>query len=490
MTGVNAVMTSQVLSEKRVMRAHRSLRASKSRGASAGTSICLHWLRMLGATLLVFAAWVGPAPTAGADPIPPGWQAHNFSVVGYSGVSGFKLALREVGGRWYLYTTSIQGGLHVIDVTDPANPVTLRRIPAPRNTLEIQVTVNGDLMITGMSRTFTTEETSGRVPDPTLAIQPPTPAHRAYSEGLRLWSLSDPANPREVSRWSAGGLGVHRNLYPGGQYAYISTTAPGFRGFFLVILDVSDPANPREVSRWWRPGQRADETPGALVPGFHGPAFPSADGRTLVLPYTPGVVTLDVSDPVHPTQIGALDMVPPIADTGTQSIHTAIPLDDGRLIYFNSESKAPNCNEAWQGAGLIDNSNPRQPQLLSIFPRPQPIPGLSYADFCDKGGRFGPHNASNEAPSSSVAATGDLIYLTYFNAGLRVFDVSNPRSPLESGWFMPPNPARPIQSQVGSLTVNQTQDVLVDTRGYAYITDSAWGIWIVRYTGDDTTNEQ
>jgi hypothetical protein len=35
------------------------------------------------------------------------------------------------------------------------------------------------------------------------------------------------------------------------------------------------------------------------------------------------------------------------------------------------------------------------------------------------------------------------------------------------------------------LTVNQTQDVLVDTRGYIYITGSAWGIWILRYTGPD-----
>ena len=50
---------------------------------------------------------------------------------------------------------------------------------------------------------------------------------------------------------------------------------------------------------------------------------------------------------------------------------------------------------------------------------------------------------------------------------------------------MPPNPTRPAQSQVGEIKVNQTQDVLVDTRGYAYVTDSAWGIWIVRYTGGD-----
>jgi hypothetical protein len=33
--------------------------------------------------------------------------------------------------------------------------------------------------------------------------------------------------------------------------------------------------------------------------------------------------------------------------------------------------------------------------------------------------------------------------------------------------------------------VTQTEDVLVDTRGYIYVTDKQWGLWILRYTGLD-----
>jgi hypothetical protein len=33
--------------------------------------------------------------------------------------------------------------------------------------------------------------------------------------------------------------------------------------------------------------------------------------------------------------------------------------------------------------------------------------------------------------------------------------------------------------------VTQTEDVLVDTRGYIYITDKNWGMWILRYAGPD-----
>ena len=472
------VMASLAAARKRRLNHVRSARVASVLGSDIFSSAIL---RQVLFTLL--AAFFVSATRALAEPIPPGWQAHNFEPVGFTSKPGFKLAIHRQGERWFLYAGTRRDGILVIDVTKPEAPVTVATLPSPANTLEVQVTVHDDLLITGMSRTFTTEEMKG--PDPTLVVQPPPTASKPYSEGVRLWSLKDPAKPVELSRWSTGGMGVHRNSYPGGKYAFLSAIAPGYRGLILRILDVSDRSAPKEAGRWWYPGQLASESPGPVVPSFHGPAALIEGKQILVLPYTPGVVTLDISDPAKPTLIGKIDMVPPIANTGTQSIHTAIPIDGGKLIYFNSEPKASGCDEGWQAAGLIDNADPTSPRLLSIFPRPLPPPGSPYMDFCDKGGRFGPHNTNNEIHSPHVASNEKLIYLTYFNAGLRVFDISEPRQPTEAGWFIPPNPPRPAQSQVGEIKVNQTQDVLVDTRGYAYVTDSASGIWIVRYTGGD-----
>lgn len=31
--------------------------------------------------------------------------------------------------------------------------------------------------------------------------------------------------------------------------------------------------------------------------------------------------------------------------------------------------------------------------------------------------------------------------------------------------------------------MTQAEDVLVDTRGYVYVTDRNWGVWILRYRG-------
>jgi hypothetical protein len=62
---------------------------------------------------------------------------------------------------------------------------------------------------------------------------------------------------------------------------------------------------------------------------------------------------------------------------------------------------------------------------FGLYADPTPVPpkDVPYTDFCDKGGRFGPHNTNLEYHLPDVEKQGDLIYLTYFNAGLRLYDI-------------------------------------------------------------------
>ena len=436
-----------------------------------------------------FCAALLSGGTAAADQIPAGWQGSSTQAVGYSALDGhpspFKLSIKRANNRWYLFTAhSGRAGLSIVDVTDPANPVYTRFIPGPQGTSGPQVTLHGDLLIWGLSRPLTLEQTSGKAERKRM-VEPEAPANKPYEEGIQLWDIRDPANPKFLSKWEGHAIGTHRNSYPGGKYAYLTTSLPGYSGNILLILDVSDPGRPREAGRWWYPGQKAEETPAGVFPSFHGPANVSPDGKMISTGYTPAVVNLDISDVAHPKLIGQLVMTPPFVDVGTQSVHSVLPLWDRKLLYANSEAMRVNCGEAPHFAALIDNQNPAKPTLLSIFPTPVPPAGAPYKDFCEKGGRFGPHNVNQEIHLPDVEKPGNLIYLTYFNAGLRVYDIKDPRLPTETGWFIPPNPVQPMRSQGGMLMVNQTQDVLVDTRGYIYISDSAWGIWILRYTGPD-----
>lgn len=428
------------------------------------------------------------AGTALADEIPAGWTARNMNAVGYTALGdhpgAFKLAIKKVNERWYLYTAHSGAiGLSIVDVTDAANPKFVKFIPGPAGTAGPQVTLHDNLLVWGLSKPFTLEMTSGQTGPRQRVIEPASPKDKPYEEGAKLYDISDPVNPKLLSHWEGGATGTHRNGYPGGRYAYMTSTAPGFSGNILIIVDVSDPAKPKEAGRWWYPGQKDGETATGPFASFHGPVNVSPDGKTATIGYTPSVLNLDISDVAHPKMIGEVQMSPPFAEVGTQSVHSVLPLWDRKLIFANSESMKVECKEGLQWGGLFDNQNPAKPVLISMLPIPVPTADAPFKDFCTKGGRFGPHNTNQEIHLPDVEKPGNLIYLTYFNAGLRVFDIENPRLPTETGWFVPPNPAKPMRAQGGFLTVNQTQDVLVDTRGNIYITDSAWGIWVARYSG-------
>jgi len=74
------------------------------------------------------------------------------------------------------------------------------------------------------------------------------------------------------------------------------------------------------------------------------------------------------------------------------------------------------------------------------------------------------------------------VYLTYFNAGLRIMDIADARLPREVGYFVPPDPTRRYGTLPKKLVV-QSEDVLVDARGYIYLTEKNQGLWILQYTG-------
>lgn len=82
----------------------------------------------------------------------------------------------------------------------------------------------------------------------------------------------------------------------------------------------------------------------------------------------------------------------------------------------------------------------------------------------------------------SVERSDRLVYLTYFNAGLRIVDISDARLPREVGYFIPPDPTRRYGPLPSKLVV-QSEDVLVDRRGYIYLTEKNQGLWILQYNG-------
>ncbi len=188
------------------------------------------------------------------------------------------------------------------------------------------------------------------------------------------------------------------------------------------------------------------------------------------------MIILNISDITLPKFTSRLDVQPPLGSY--IACHTVLPLKGRNLALVSSEE---NCREALNYAGIVDISDEKNLRLISLFPIPEPPPGSSFKNFSEKGGRFGPHNFNHWQNQPYLDDRTDRIYLTYFNAGLRVYDIQDPYLPKEIAYYLPPDPLV-RRGPLPKTLVTQSEDVLVDSRGYAYVTDKNHGLHILRCT--------
>jgi len=400
---------------------------------------------------------------------PPGKSyAWNMEAIGYTDLIGkpaFKTAIHKAGDRWYLYCATFwHPGLHIVEITDPAKPRHVRFIDGPANTWTLQVQVADGRMVTSMERIA-----------PGWGDIPGAP----FDEGLVIWDLKDPEAPERLGTFRTGGKGTHRNYYDGGNTVYVTGLPEGYQGHILQIVDISDPHNPKEISRWWRKGQWiAGGESGAHQDDFlHGGAYKR--GNRLYMPYSAGgFVILDIADPARPKLISELPFSPPFQSF--IAVHTSLPLTKRELVIVNSEAIVENCDEPLGYAGIVDIRNEADPRLISLFPLPKPPKDAPYRNFCEKGGRFGPHNQHQWQYQPHLLHDEDTVFLTYFNAGLRVYDISDQRLVKEIAFFLPPDPLERRGVLPQSKLVGQSEDVVVDARGNIFVTDKNHGIYVLR----------
>ncbi|MBI4888191.1 MAG: hypothetical protein HY824_13945 [Acidobacteria bacterium] len=428
---------------------------------------------MIGAVATLLAA-VPPAPVhAQSRPLPAGAFAGNVEVVSFTDVSGhipFKMSIHQAGGRWYMYAAAQDDrGWSVLDITDPARPIVLNWIPGPANTRTVQVDIAEGRMITGLEQSQRGGDTNPSAP---------------FDDGVLIWSLEDPVHPRLLGQYkTGGGLGTHRNGYYGGRYMHLAAGMRGYAGNIYVIVDISDPAHPLEVSRWAPPEMKladpnAQNTAWPHGMGLHGP--PLVVGNLVYLGFDTQLVVLDISDIRHPNEVGALRFDPPYH--GLFSVHTVLPYPNRQIAVTTSEG---GCADGPSQTSSLDIADPAKVKVLSFFPTPVPPPGAPYRNFCERSAGFGAHNVNMLFHNPNVDRADNIVYMTYTNAGLRVFDISDARLPREIGYFVPPSPARREGAAApgGENDVSNGADVIVDTRGYIYMSDRSQGIWVLRYTG-------
>jgi hypothetical protein len=396
--------------------------------------------------------------------IPSGYFAENLEPVGYHDLNSkpaFKLAMQEVNRRWYLYVAHLwHRGWSVLEVTNPNEPQLSGFIPGPENTWTIQVQVADGKMITALER---------------IAPGWGGADGQPFAEGFFIFDVSNPTEPKRIGHFQTGSSGTHRNFYDGGNLVHAAAAAEGLNGKIYRIIDIADPAKPREVGRFALPEQADGALTNGLKFSCHGPAHVE-DKRAYVSYGDGGGIILDVSDISAPKMVSQLAFR---GITATQGIHTYLPLPRRKIALINDEAIRENGEENLNLAGIADISEERRPRMLSLFPLPQPPAESGLANFYVKGGRFGPHNHHHSNHQPCLEDRDDIAYLTYFNAGLRVHDIRDPRQPKEIGYFVPADPVTRIGLKPSRL-VAQSEDVLVDRRGFIYLSDKNHGIHILR----------
>jgi hypothetical protein len=386
-------------------------------------------------------------------------DALNMRLVGQTDLNGHGDCMHvnvQDGFAYVAHMGESRVGTSVVDVSDPREPRLVAQLETPPGTHSHKVQVVDDVLLVNYERS---------------AFEPQA---TSWQGGLKVFDISHPAEPREIAFLHMPGKGVHRMTFWEPPYAYMSGSDDGFIDQFLVIVDLSNPARPTEVGRWWFPGQNTGggETPSWTPTQAHG-ATPGAQRYALHHPlirgdraycgwWDAGLVILDISDKHAPSLVSQLDFG---SETSTAT-HTALPVPGRDVLVVTDEQLANDCKGLQTRVRVVDIANERQPKVIAEFPVP-------VGDFCLRGGRFGPHNLHEMRPGSLIDP--NTIYVTWFNAGLRVMDISQPSQPREIAYFVPDAPA-------GRSSI-QFNDVLVAADGLVYVTDRfTGGLYIVERT--------
>ncbi len=352
-----------------------------------------------------------------------------------------------------------------VDVTDPRQPrvVVQTELPHARvrsNSLDVV----GDLLVVA----YQTKEAGL------------TPA------GFDVFDVAAPEAPRKVAHFDASGphsRGVHALWFVDGEYVHMASGAPDFKPThpsddqFYRIVDLRNPSRPVEAGRWWLPGTRAGDAapppprlPKPFDAGFRAHntnVFPERPDRAYIGYIDGGVVILDISDKAHPRLVTHWNYSPPF----NGFTHTVLPLFGRDLLVVTDECVKDEGADWPKLVRLVDARV--ETNLVPVAT----VPPAPYSTFVRRGGRFGAHNLHENLPVPASWRSEQIIVGSFFNAGVRAYDIGDPYQPREIAYFVP---GAPPMSPSGAIQLN---DVYVDDRRLVYTVDRfVGGLYILEMT--------
>ena len=424
--------------------------------------------------------------------------------------SAYQPLVHRHGDRWIAYighhggknVNPITGanednGTSIVDVTDPRQPKMLAHIPGEPGSGE----TGGAQMV--------------RVCDG--ATLPKADKSRVYllrpygNLAHELWDVTDPAKPQLVTTVVKGLKATHKSWWEcDSGIAYLVSGPEGWRTRRMTqVYDLSDPVHPRFVRDFGLAGQQPGAK-GEAPTELHGPISTGPKGNRVYFGYgtnKSGVLQIVdreklLNGPKEPTdanlnypEVGRLEMPPTIG------AHTTFPVlgvdvaefakdkagSKRDFVVIVDESLVNECQEPRQMIWITDVTAESRPFNVASWTVSE-----ASGNFCSRGGRFGSHS-SNE--NMTPIYYKRVVFIAFFNAGVRAVDIRDPFHPKEIGYYIPAvtpggdqRCAKLENGQQHCAKVIQTNNVEVDDRGYIYIVDRANnGMHILSLTGGART---
>ncbi len=383
---------------------------------------------------------------------------------GHGGMGeGMAMQLAKDGRRiLWLAHESAPKNFTAVDVTEPRSPKVVTQTDLPHakmrsNSLE----VSGDMMAVAYQVSQ-------------LGLKP---------AGFELFDISVPERPRSISTFDASGphsRGCHALWFVDGETVHMACADPDLKprnpkdDQIYRIVDVRNPSKPTAVGGWHLPGTMASDrepAPERLAPKFD---FGFRAHNTNVYPQRPdrcylgyldgGIMVIDIADRTRPKLVSRWRNAPPYNGFS----HTVLPLFERGLLVVTEESIMDDGADWPKLVWMLDVRDERHPVSIATMP----APGVK--QFLHSGGRCGAHNLHENPPGKGAWRSNDIVLGTFFNAGVRVYDVRNPYEPGEVAWYVPPAPAG---APLGTVQIN---DVFVDDRGVVFAVDRhAGGLYVL-----------
>ncbi len=430
-----------------------------------------------------------------------GSESWNMRLVGHHNLQGrgaYQPVIERQGDKWIAYLGLGSGsavndfngemewnGTYIVDVTDPENPIGLTHIPG--------------------SDVASSPAGSGAQMNRVCTINDKSYLLRSYgNSGHQIWDVTKPREPQLVLNVEDDITSIHKNWWECDTgIAYIVGDGDNWRARHTKIYDLSDPSNPVYIRSYGVPGMEPGSTVEPVPMDLHGPIVldnkiyfgygSSREGiiqivdREKLLNGAPEPTVANLEEPeiarfYLAPNFGAHTTLPvlgiPVPDYADSSIGSVRD-----FIIMPSESTREECTEERDAVLIIDITYPERPMPISSYQVRE-----SDGDFCQRGGRFGPH-AVDEAMYPDYYRK--LVFVSYFNAGVRVVDIRDPFRPEEVGYYIPATTPMTKQScvrrdpSIPCKVVAQTNNVEVDGRGYIYIVDRVGtGMHILELTGE------